>query len=114
DFNGDGVAEVVYRDECWLRVLSGPDGRTLFAAGSSSSTGLELPVVADVDGDGTAEIVVSADDRQPSCSGLPEPETGAPWTGPKRGVFVYEDPLDRWMPSRAVWNQHAYHVTNIG
>ena len=28
DFSGDGEAEVVYRDECWLRVFSGRSGKS--------------------------------------------------------------------------------------
>ena len=61
DFNGDGTAEVVYRDECWLRVYNGKDGKTLFAANITSNTCLELPVIADVDNDGHADIVVTSD-----------------------------------------------------
>ncbi|HEX2573760.1 MAG TPA: VCBS repeat-containing protein [Polyangia bacterium] len=30
-----------------------------------------------------------------------------------QGIEVLHDVLDRWVPSRAVWNQHAYNVTNI-
>ncbi len=29
------------------------------------------------------------------------------------GVRVYADVADRWVRSRTVWNQHAYHITNI-
>ena len=41
--------EVVYRDECWLRVYGGKDGHTVFAQVVSSGTCLEYPVIADVD-----------------------------------------------------------------
>jgi hypothetical protein len=27
--------------------------------------------------------------------------------------MVFKDPMDRWMPSRGIWNQHAYHITNV-
>jgi len=30
------------------------------------------------------------------------------------GIRVYKDKLDRWASSRAMWNQHAYSITNIG
>jgi hypothetical protein len=30
------------------------------------------------------------------------------------GVKVYRDSLDRWVPTRAIWNQNAYSITNIG
>jgi hypothetical protein len=51
DFNGDGSAEVVYRDACWLRVYDGKTGKVRFAQYITSGTGLELPVIADVDND---------------------------------------------------------------
>jgi hypothetical protein len=114
DFNGDGVAEVVYRDECWLRVYNGPNGKTLFAANVTSNTCLELPVIADVNNDGHADIVVTSD-ALGACPtrGQPEPETGTPWVAATSGVHVLRDPMNRWMPSRPLWNQHSYHITNI-
>mgnify|MGYP000039929461 CR=1 FL=1 len=118
DFNGDGAAELVYRDECWLRVLRGHDGKTLFAYTITSSTGLEVPVIADVNGDGHADIVVTSDadtDFLAVCTngGHPEPETHAPWSGWSRGIFVLSDPLQKWLPARPLWNQHAYHISHI-
>lgn len=58
DFEADGKAEVVYADECFARIYSGLDGRVLFSQYHSSCTWLENPVVADVDGDFRAELVV--------------------------------------------------------
>jgi hypothetical protein len=115
DFNGDKIAEVVYRDECWLRVYNGPDGKKLFAAPVSSGTDLEMPVIADTDNDGHADIVVPSDMVQGNnCTGaVSATELGMPHGPPTFGVKVYKDPMDRWMPSRAIWNQHAYHITNI-
>ncbi|MEM9875558.1 MAG: FG-GAP-like repeat-containing protein, partial [Myxococcota bacterium] len=51
DFEGDGIAEVVYGDECYFRIYSGPDGTVLQEIESSSATIHEYPVVVDVDGD---------------------------------------------------------------
>lgn len=116
DFNGDGRAEVVYRDECWLRVYNGPDGKTVFARPITSGTALEMPIVADVDNDGHADLVVPSDSIQGNayCSDQnPERDTGMPHTGVTQGVYVLKDPLNRWMPSRPLWNQHSYHITNI-
>ena len=113
DFNGDGTAEVVYRDECFLRVYNGRDGKTVFAFPISSNTCLELPVIADVDNDGHADIIVTSDNFG-ACSGVSaDKETGTPWTGNTQGIFVLRDPMNRWMPSRPLWNQHTYHITNI-
>ncbi|MFO0578167.1 MAG: VCBS repeat-containing protein [Polyangia bacterium] len=116
DFNGDGRAEVVYRDECWLRVYNGPDGRTVFARPVTSGTALEMPIVADVDRDGHADLIVPSDSIQGAgyCADQnPERETGMAHTGVTQGVFVLKDPMNRWMPSRSMWNQHTYHITNV-
>ena len=100
DFDGDGAAEVVYRDELFLRVYSGLDGSIRFETPMSSCTWYEYVLVADVDADGNAEIVAVANDN---CG-----------FGPQRGVFVYGDANDNWVGTRPVWNQHAYHITNVG
>lgn len=31
----------------------------------------------------------------------------------QQGILVMSDVLDRWVGSRAIWNQHAYAVTNV-
>ena len=31
----------------------------------------------------------------------------------KTGVRILRDSLDRWSSSRAIWNQHAYSITNV-
>ncbi len=99
DFEGDGSAEVVYRDEPKLRVYRGTDGKVLFETPMSSCTWFEYPLVADVDSDGHAEIVTSAND---SCG-----------FGPQRGIYVFGDAQNRWVPTRKIWNQHTYHITNV-
>ncbi|MCB9598292.1 MAG: VCBS repeat-containing protein [Sandaracinaceae bacterium] len=112
DFEGDGAAEVVYGDECYMRVYRGSDGTVLLEIDSTSSTIHEYPLVADVDADGNSEIVIVANNRG---TGLPgQCRAGdAGWDGARAGVFVYGDTRDQWVGTRRVWNQHAYHVTNI-
>ncbi|HJT78200.1 MAG TPA: putative Ig domain-containing protein, partial [Gemmataceae bacterium] len=100
DFDGDGQAEVVYRDEQFLRIYRGADGRVLFEMPMRSSTATEMPVVADVDHDGNAEIVVCSD----RMFGGTVADTG---------IYVIEDANDTWVNTRPIWNQHSYHVTNI-
>ncbi len=58
DFQATGTAQVVYADECFARVYAGPTGQVQFSQYHSSCTWLENPVVADVDGDFHAELVV--------------------------------------------------------
>lgn len=60
DFNGDGKQEIVYRDEETLRLIDGSTSKPVTIANMSvsSATKSEYPVVADVDGDGQAEIIV--------------------------------------------------------
>jgi len=58
DFDGSGHAKVVYADECFVRVFDGQTGNALFSQYHSSCTWTENPIVADVDGDFRAELVV--------------------------------------------------------
>jgi hypothetical protein len=57
DFEADGTAEVVYADECFVRVYAGDSGEVLFSQYRSSCTWHENPLIADVDGDFRAELV---------------------------------------------------------
>jgi hypothetical protein len=58
DFEGDGVSEVVYADECFTRVYNGQTGDVVFSQARSSCTWYENPIVADVDGNFRADLVV--------------------------------------------------------
>jgi hypothetical protein len=116
DFDGDGRAEVVYRDECYLRVFDGQTGRIVYSSGASSGTGFELPVIADVDGDFATEIIVTRTDSIASTCPLTDPIAPPGMDVPfvnRPGFVILRDPMDRWAASRPVWNQHAYHVTNV-
>jgi hypothetical protein len=107
DFDGNGAAEVVYRGETQLLVVSGTDGTLWYDAPILSMTGFDTPVIADVDGDGEAELLVTAD---PLTFGqLPPPggELGPP------SVFLLEDPEGRWAGARPIWNQHSFHGTHV-
>jgi predicted Rdx family selenoprotein len=112
DFEGDGAAEVVYGDECYFRVYSGQTGDVLFETASSSATIHEYPVVVDVDGDNNTEVVVVSNDRNHGTGTTTCPGYGS-GEAPRHGVFVYGDANDKWVRTRRIWNQHAYHITNI-
>ncbi|MEM6795693.1 MAG: FG-GAP-like repeat-containing protein, partial [Acidobacteriota bacterium] len=102
DLDGDGMFEVIYRDETALRIYRGEDGVALYELPLSSTTLNEQPVVADVDRDGNAEIVVTSDLAQ--IVSVPTRT---------RGLRVIGDANDNWVAARAAWNQHAYHIDNV-
>ncbi|MFN8548733.1 MAG: FG-GAP-like repeat-containing protein [Candidatus Eisenbacteria bacterium] len=99
DFDGDGSAEVVYRDETTLRIYRGSDGFVLYQIPMSSCTWHEYVLVADVDADGNAEIIAVANQN---CG-----------VGPEQGIYVIGDADDSWVSTRRIWNQYSYHITNV-
>jgi hypothetical protein len=96
DFLGDGTAEAMYADEHSLFVFDST-GHPLLTMPRTSGTLTEYPVVADIDNDGSAEIVVVSNEYQ----------------GASPTVQVIRDKQDRWIQARRIWNQHTYHVTNV-
>jgi hypothetical protein len=98
DFDGDGAMDLAYRDEVALRILRGRDGAELASMPATSGTLQEGVAIADVDGDGHANVVVTMADT--AGLGL-------------SGVRVVEETGGRWPPARAVWNEHAYHIDNV-
>jgi len=116
DFDGDGNVEVVYGDECFARVYD-HQGNVRFEVPNTSCTATEYPVVADLNADGKAEFVVVANNMLGLGGGC------APYVQacidnfsgyqPNNGVRVYRDANDNWVSTRAIWNQHSYHVTNV-
>ncbi len=99
DFLGDGTAEAVYADENWLRIYDA-SGTVLLEVPRDSWTSHEYPVVADVDNDGSAEIVVVSNKGWNDIQSSP-------------AVQVVRDARDRWVGARRIWNQDAYFVTNV-
>ncbi|WP_257455216.1 kelch repeat-containing protein [Archangium lipolyticum] len=96
DFEGDGRTEVIYADELRVRIFDGVTGGLRWETTHSSGTTHEYPIVADVDGDGAAEIVVTENNH--AAPGF-------------NGIRVFGD--DSWVGTRRIWNQHAYAVTNV-
>lgn len=128
DFNADGRTEVLYADECFLWVFDGATGAVRYATSHTSFTGTEEPIVADVDGDGHAEIVMVSNGVDPSAQGLGCLDTagksvqvnGITWkpsTVPGRayhGVTVFDHGKGKvWAKASPIWNEHTYHVSNI-
>jgi hypothetical protein len=104
DFNGDGSAEVVYSDEFYLRIYDGTTGAVKWQTCNTTGTLLEYPVIADVNNDGQADIVVASNAYAYSC-----PDDGSR----QSGIRVFTSAAGSWVRTRRVWNQHSYHVTNI-
>jgi hypothetical protein len=110
DFDGDGKAEVVYSDEEYLRIYEGPTGRVLFQTCNTTGTLIEYPLVADVDNDGHADIVVVSNSY---ANATPEYQCNDGTNLSQAGVRVFGDVAGSWVRTRRVWNEHAYHITNV-
>jgi hypothetical protein len=113
DFEGDGPAEAIYADECYLRVYRGSTGEVIFSQARSSGTTYENPVVADVDGDYNSELVTSVNDYHSIGCVSPDPLFPAATHTRGHGIRVFQDASDLWVGSRPVWNQHPYAVTHV-
>ena len=108
DFDNNGFAELIVLDEDSLRILYGGaapfpanvnSNRTIAGYLCNGATSWEIPVVADIDGNGNPEILV------PDFTGN---------NGSRLRVFHPQNPdYSRWLPARNIWNQYAYHVVNI-
>jgi hypothetical protein len=100
DFDADGASEVVYSDEHDVWVWDGTSGDLIHRGeGHASGTHLEYPVVAQVLDDGPPQIVVGSNNL-----------SSAGWTG----ITLLSDSGRAWVPTRALWNQHAFMPTHIG
>lgn len=114
DFTQSGKSQLIYRDETDLRII---DGRQFNESGDTissedrilaqfenvqSATINEYPIVADIDGDGFAEILVSAADS----TTIKIPGKSWDFQGQLR---VYGSSETPWAPARPVWNQIAYN-----
>ncbi len=94
-FFGDGKTDVVYADSENIYVWRG-DGTQVYKADRESSTLFETPVVADVDNDGHADIVI----------------TNQGIGGTSNGLTVLSDSSNNWPATRRIWGQWNYHVTD--
>jgi hypothetical protein len=100
DFNADGKYEIAYRDERNFYILGdGVVGNVIWQTeGEPSYTACEMPVIADVDNDRHAEIVLPLN----NYNDHPYYPTG---------IQVWGNA--QWAWSRKIWNEHTYHITNI-
>ena len=105
DFDNDGASELVYRDETKLRIIDGrpdrnlTDSDNLASVDCKSGTAWEYPVIADVDGDGSANILVTCFIGSVNSAA--------------NTLMVYESSMQPWAPTRKVWHQVAYDAVQI-
>jgi len=113
DFEGKGQANVVYTDQCFFRVYDGKTGAALVQEKNASCTAYEMPVIADIDGSGRAKVLVPNNNIcDYPCVDWP----GGPILLSQTlyvGLKALASPSDKWVNTRSVWNEHAYHVTNV-
>lgn len=118
DFNGDGKPEIIYADEQYVRIyeMDGSNNlKVIWSEINPTGTLREYPIVADVTGDGYAELVVVSNNMWTPNNQLGY-QTAAELKRAEgiTGVRVFGPTLEKsWMPTRAVWNQHAYFSANV-
>jgi hypothetical protein len=101
DFDGDGIPELVIQDPQYLDILDGRTGAVRFQFAINNNSLLdqsEVPVVADVANNGSAEIVAF------EGQGF---EAGSP--AQRNGIIVLGDANANWTQARRSWNQWMYH-----
>ncbi len=98
DLDADGAYEVIWYDTLGLRIVNGRDGTVYWSDPSIQPNEVLTAVqVADVDLDGSAELVVTGAEREGGASVL----------------RVYGAASGRWARTRPVWNQRAYDVVSV-
>jgi hypothetical protein len=102
DLLADGSAEAIYADLQLVRLFD-DEGQVLAQIPRTARSTLANPVVVDADNDGAAEIVLVGS----------EPIGGDAQPGGRASVLMIQNIDDRFAPTRRIWNQHAYHGTNI-
>ena len=99
DLDDDGVPEVLAHANDALLILDGTNGTTkrVLSFPTAYYVAAEQPVVADLDGDGHAEIVF--------------PRTSL--TGFQGAVHVLRSAHDDWRPARPIQNQEAFYDAGV-
>jgi hypothetical protein len=96
DLAGHKQAALVYVDPAASAVYAGAAGGLLFEGTRTTGGAQGTPVIADVDKDGSADLLLGAYEADGAAL-----------------LTVVSEKDGRWMPARRIWNQFAYHVTNI-
>ncbi|MCD7971611.1 MAG: FG-GAP-like repeat-containing protein [Candidatus Azobacteroides sp.] len=103
DFDQSGEAKLIYRDEDALQIIDGKDGTILAEFNPvGSATVNEYPIVADLTGKGSAQIITTGVDAKRTV------EYPSAWNW-RASLRVYSSSTEDWAPARKVWNQRAYN-----
>jgi hypothetical protein len=106
DFLGDGQAEAIYADKDKLLFFDVASQRLVMTWPHSGQ--MDYPIVVDVDNDESAEVVVVSNGTIDTSTLFP---VWVEKTAPT--VQVLTDSMNRWIPTRRIWNMSNYHVTNV-
>lgn len=108
DFDNDGKPEMVYRDSQEVVIIDGSTGTNKYwSSVCQSHTYTEGPVIADMNGDGATDIGVT-------CNRSNSFDINDPIQQQALGeIRMYYSSGNEWLPTRQIWNQPGYHVTNI-
>ncbi|MGE4073528.1 MAG: carboxypeptidase regulatory-like domain-containing protein [Lysobacterales bacterium] len=100
DFQNDGRYEILHVDEQDFRVLDALSGEELFKTRHTSRTVFEYPVVADIDGDKQAEIILTGFDDDLIAGVTP-------------GIRVFKARNGAFADAGSVWGSHAFHIDDV-
>jgi hypothetical protein len=121
DFNGDGKPEILYGDEEYFRIFELHQGalREITSFVNPSGTLAEYPVVADIDGNRAADLLVVSNNYAATSFYKDASELGdLDEAKTVTGVRAFESSgYFAWMPTRSIWNQYDYNpalVTESG
>jgi len=121
DFNGDERPEILYTDEEYMRVFEIRDGKLteIFKVVNPSGTLFEYPVVADIDGDASAEIVMVSN-NYPTLSATsrwysdPGEEADKAEGMTVTGIRAFEPKVaGSWMNTRSSWHQYWFSYSML-
>lgn len=113
DFNGDGTPEILYGDEEYFRIFELKDGelKVVWSTVNPSGTLHEYPIVVDLDGNKSSEMLVVANSYAANNFYRdPGEEADRAMAIKITGVRAFE-PTGQyaWMPTRSLWNAFDYN-----
>lgn len=117
DFNGDKKPEILYGDEEYLRIFEMRNGQlnVVHKIVNPSGTLNEYPVVADIDGNGSSELLVASNNYAVNGFYL-DPTEAADREAARAitGVRAFESAqADSWMPTRPIWHQFNFNPAMV-